>query len=214
MKLKYLILIWVLSACAHVLHANSNAGKNIDHSLFHVKHYWSIKPINLIGFNPNLQFGTCIKANDSLKRRYMNFSLSYPYGPPFIQTTYLHFSYPLTFSNKGFQFEHSYRILNKKNRFWGPVMELQYQDLVYSVEHSSTGYVVYRDRYWFLRAGIQFGKYYKKKNSKVIHALYYGIAIRWAYDYYYPLNKGFGHYYDASLGGKIYLNWQFGRATK
>ncbi|MEZ4805547.1 MAG: hypothetical protein R2852_08725, partial [Bacteroidia bacterium] len=90
--------------------------------------YIAFHPVNFLLVNPNLQFGFNIKNFNNLEqRRYLDISLTYPYGKNYALNGMYTTSFKIN-RLEAIQAVFSYRVLRKKNKFWAPTFEVQIED--------------------------------------------------------------------------------------
>lgn len=174
------------------------------------KHYFSVRPLTFLTFNPNIQYGRVLKLDTQRKaNRLIEFGLMYPYGKTLYLETFSYTDYTKQIS--AFQFDARFRFVYKSNKFIGPLFVLEYKKF----DELLLPRPLIKKEFMNIMLGFNKGRYFGLKD-KNFDSFHWGLALRYCYDFIEPEKKNdFGDYDYYYWGLKFYLNWQVGiRFTK
>lgn len=173
-------------------------------------HYWSIRPLSLLTFNPNFQFGSRLPRRDTLKRLYSELSLTYPLGKTYFdRSIYVN---NIDARLVALQVEQRFRFVGRHQNFWGPVFEVDYRRIHYlnAIRVASDPDVHQVD----FRLGFENGGYILSRRRQIM-TIYWGFAARYSYDLDNKyLRHAIGDKEINRWGIKLYLNWQIGQGIR
>lgn len=183
---------------------------NAQHSTFSHDHYWSVRPVSWLTFNPNFQLGSRLPCRDTSRRLYSEISFTYPLGKTYLDRTF-YFS-DISANVLALQVEQRFRFTSRFNRFWGPVLEADYRryNYIHFRQIPSEPDMNHLD----IRLGFENGSF-KLNRKKQVTAIYWGLAARYTIDFAnHRLHHRIGDKEYNYWGIKLYFNWQIGQGYK